>query len=682
MHARIPRAWILGFLVLAGCGGDGSNIIDPGNPPGGSGGALTAAERMEAIAAVESRIEALSQEADSPEALNQALAEWFAGRTEFEAAGVDSTSSVWARFRDGRLLIVANNREPAEAGDSALAATAPASPGPQMAIAGASELPQRSVVRLLHSFGANFDGQAPINDLSDWFSAAGYVPAAGVEGDAGVERLRLVSGDAFFYLNTHGGRGRTRGDQGVYAVQTSTLVSGAVDAQPVYEDDLENGRLVYMTARNGGKILGGLVDDWDTRYAITYRFVEEYMSFGKNSIVYINACFSASDHSDISSFIFAMHKKGASVYLGWKGLLNSGAAYSRVRYFVDRLLGGNRYQPEDPRQRPFDWSRVMDDMQRKGLTIDGVTGAELIARPAAINGQMVGPLAPSIAMLYVAEETSELHISGIFGSDPGAEGSVSVVGGSGEVALAISQWTPDLIIASIPRTGPGSAGDVVVTVRGHRSNARRLVSWTGTLRYTLQDKGTLRIRIEADIDSRADPDLFRQEPGTQPDTNPLALLTSGSTVGPSLRYVADGELRETNGDCTYTTVWSGSGEIPWGGASTEMYFYQGQFDAASKQLSLTLLLAGTPITDTFIVQCAGSGTYTDAKPRSLEIAAEVFDGALSNQLIFQLDPTFGIVGERRQRTTYSRIAGSDPATATLEWSLIPAKPAFDQAQAK
>src|SRR5262249_42047257 len=155
--------------------------------------------------------------------------------------------------------------------------------------------------------------------------------------------------------------------------------------------------IVYMTGLTGGTIQVGpaSVPDWDTRYGITAKFVEAYMSFAKNSVLFFNVCFSAK--TDIpqgaGAFIFACQKKGAGVYLGWTALLNANPAFTSVRYFVDRMVGEldgtSPYQPESPLQRPFPYDDILADMKKKGLGIDSASGAQLVAKPNAAVSQPI-----------------------------------------------------------------------------------------------------------------------------------------------------------------------------------------------------------------------------------------------------------------------------------------------------
>jgi hypothetical protein len=175
--------------------------------------------------------------------------------------------------------------------------------------------------------------------------------ASGNEGDARVDVLRNVSGDGFFYFNTHGGKGKTRQGREIFAMQSSSMATPR-DRQPA-----------------------GL--------------------------------------------------QGRS------------------------------------RQRP---ARLHDGQERR-LTSDGSTGAELVTKPAAAGSNSL--LAPSIYALEPGPDAEdELKIHGSFGPDPGgAERMVTIAG----QAMTVQEWTPERITVALPRSGSGSSGDVVVTVRGRMS---------------------------------------------------------------------------------------------------------------------------------------------------------------------------------------------------------------------
>ncbi|MBI4911550.1 MAG: hypothetical protein HY823_02330 [Acidobacteria bacterium] len=500
--------------------------------------------RNTGIVAVEDQCRTLWAQNPQPAAFLQSVAGVMAGRNEYASTGVTLDGlCAWGLMKDGSLHIVAANRDPWRP-PGGIAPTA-------MAAAGGAISPS-SNARLLHAFGANFEGQAPIDDVAGWLRSAGWTLRAGQEGDARLATLKTVAGDGFFYINCHGGRVEIPGPGGtekVYALQSSTLQDDNLEKIPEYKDDLAAHRIVHFTARNGDtkSILGISYADWDTRYGITASFVQRYMSFARDSIVFINACFSSRN----SEFIFACQQKGASVVLGWSEKLTSDTAYTRIRYFADRVLGANQYQKESPNQRPFPWDLVLQDMQAKGLTLDPGSGGMLLGMPASQSG--IPPiLAPSIRLLVVDEWARELKLLGYFGENPGK---VTVDGNE----VAVKSWAPDEVLCDLPDQ---ASGDVQVKVRELKSNLRQLSEWRVPLHYTWNNFGDLaglKFDGSATIRYRLDVGAFRRKPGgalvyPQRGTMPtrdssLPVTGSGSAhVGPPTE------------DCTVTL--SGSGAFP------------------------------------------------------------------------------------------------------------------------
>jgi hypothetical protein len=101
------------------------------------------------------------------------------------------------------------------------------------------------------------------------------------------------------------------------------------------------------------------------RYAITARFVEKHMSFAENSFVFLNACSSAADDGAMREACF---KKGASIYAGWDAIGLADEMSRAGSFFFDRLLAANQYEPESPKQRPFDYRAIHRDMAKRGIT--------------------------------------------------------------------------------------------------------------------------------------------------------------------------------------------------------------------------------------------------------------------------------------------------------------------------
>lgn len=632
------------FIVACGDGGGPSGPGDDnGNP---SGTAVTVEERMVALDAAETLLEALLGSGVKGDDLNAALATALKGLPVIAATGVDTaTSMAWARFTDGRLLIIGDNRPAGPVDDSVQAAPAvkavaagragrvegargsAASPAsraghaerarvasamneataapPVFAADGeVSELPTSRHVRLLHSFGPDFDQlQRPIEDMAEWFEEHGYQVRKGWEGDARVATLRNISGDGFFYFNTHGGGGHDRTGRKLYAMGSSTLATVA--------------------------------------------------------------------HDDIHAFIFEMHRAGAGVYFGWSGTVTATGGFRAVRYFVDRLLGANEFQPESPMQRPFTWPLVLQDMASKGYTTDGE--AQLVARPATQSGARVGILRPSIGALWVAPPfmNSDLYIEGYFGTRPGR---VTIDDGSGPGELAIKDWTPAGITAGLPLTGTGSIGDVAVHVGDDASNPRRLHRYTGTAFYRLTDAGSLMKTAEMELNTRLDPDEMRFAPGETPSRLPDRGAGHASPTAEA-RFEARGSHTRQSGECTVTDSYSGGGSVPAGTSGTPGYTHALWMDG-SGQMAFEIAFGATANRQTQTV--CDDGTTTRNATLSIAIDAELRD---ANWFMLQTTPQMHAVGDSRTVQVRSNV-GADQATARLWWTDIVPTPAYDPAQAK
>ncbi len=637
-------------------------VAAPGDP---------VAARLAAIAAVEEQCRQLGSQGLAGAAFLQAVAAFMATRPEYKAAGVDLESlSAWGRFQDGQLHVVAANREPAPRTAAAVRRNIPAK---------SADVPQATKARLLHSFGPNFEGQTPVNDMRGYLQGKGWTVRAGAEGDAHVGTLKGTVGDGFFYINTHGGRGEvddpSEPDGKMYSIQSSTLVDD--DYQKVFAADLAALRLVHFTAHNGEqiRILGvPVMGDWDTRYGITYRFVDAYMSFASGSVVLVNACYSSRNASFVNAFL----RKGAGVYLGWSEKLSSGTAYESAPYFVDRMLGANRHaMKETPPQRPFAYDLVLQDMAKKGLDTDKATGGKL---QATVKSSLAHPpiFAPSIRYVQVDEYAQTLRLIGEFGT-----GTPKVTVGGTELALKPS--APDEIVATLPLTGAGSSGDVVVELRGVKSNARQLSEWTIPLKYSWVDaydipghkfQGNGSLRLRADIGG------YRLLPGEAPKY----LERGGApTRDSALPLTASGSY--TDGDCTMTLSGTGNYVSPaaLGGVPGVVLASAFGFDGDTRKGSLGLAFGflESPHTMTFSGPGCPGGSYPIAPTFGLldgatDLPADQTDNPPTLQLPaiwFTLTPSFGLPATN---ATYSDFGG----TLTVSWPAVPAQtPPRDTADA-
>jgi hypothetical protein len=225
------------------------------------------------------------------------------------------------------------------------------------------------------------------------------------------------------------------------------------------------------------------------------------------------------------------------------------------------MLGGNKFEPENPEQRPFEWQMVMAHMENHD--VDPHTGAKLKAYPGAAPTPQI--LAPSIKRMYVVEQENWLILEGDFGQDQDKV----TVGGS---PRPIVSWAPDKIVVTLALSGQGSSGDVEVTVKDHKSNVRQLTEWAFTMQYNytlpgpLTCKGPIHLRFRADVGS------YRTEPGATPIYPPYRNATA--TRDSHSPQLASGTI--TDGNCT--SKWTGAPD-----------FVAGGFDPNDKQVLLARL---------------------------------------------------------------------------------------------
>lgn len=517
--------------MLAGCGGggDGDSAQDPGpvepNGGGGGGGGNPPADpadaaRLETIAGVEQHCRDLESQALAPLAYVQSVAAYMAQQPMYEITGAaEDALTAWGIFKDGRVHIVTRSRIPVPQ-TPGLLRQAPAPAHAQGLAAARVEMPASRHARLLHSFGVNFEGQSTVTQLSMMLSKNGYLVRSGAEGNARLTTLRGVQGDGFFYINSHGGATprvlrNEKEMPSLYSVQSSTPVSAATEAMPDIRDDLAKLRLTYHSGATGNTVkdaLGRDVPETQTRYGITAHFVDKYWQFAEHSVVVINACNSAntSTAAYAAGFIFACHRKGASVYLGWTETVSGEAAYAAPPYFTDRLLGANVIDPESPPQRPFPWDAVMEDMAAKGRTRDPVTGSFFVAKPRPGSGA-TSILAPTIHHVEVDERANALRLVGRFGTRAG-----KVFVDSTERALR--SWTDELVVCDLPATGAGSRGGVYVKLDEHRSNVRQITEWRMPIDYRWLDQYHVGLRVDGRLQLRwrADVGPVRERPGEAP----------------------------------------------------------------------------------------------------------------------------------------------------------------------
>lgn len=544
MNRRLHFASALALLALF-CG------PAPGGPPSGPQGQIPDDERIRTLEEVGAEFEAVVAD-DTPEG-RERLAEGLRSRAQFEDAGLAPDGSVWARFRDGRMVVLPPSAEPAgEANQGAPRLLRPASGFP--AAHGAEGAPRAAIRR---PPGRPASGGLPQSDravvmttLGDSFgtghaSIAGWLEDKGYEVSsplATVEDLKAVDDAGVFYLNTHGGAVPTEDVTGerdefsewLYSLATATRVSAANEAR--YTEDLAAGRLTYTYA----EFMTMGTEEW--HYGITIHFIRQYMSFSSGSLVFIDAC--GSFDFDMK---FGFQDAGASAYLGWTKPISGDV---EARYFFDRLLGVNEIRKQDPPNRPFDYGRVLEAMAAAGLDVNRSAGGRLMIHEG--DGRF-SLLVPSIRNLEVDEPGERLVLRGAFGDE---EGEIEIGGAEAEVI----SWSDEEISVRLPAADEaGGSGEVVVRVRDHESNPVPLTLWHGELRYDEASGNYAPVLVATttfDLYFRADVHPRRERPEEEPVEPVVDFLSS---PGSRAEYECAGTESVGMG---ITFSLSGNGEIP------------------------------------------------------------------------------------------------------------------------
>jgi len=507
---------------------------------------------------------------------SQALLAFVQARSEFSDAGIVTGSTcVWARFNDGRTVLIANNvPEPAPpAGDSTstelsvghreIASFSPLSNSAADDASGTpEELPSSSQARLIHTI-SGFATAVP--DIRPWLTAAAY----NVIDDPGtIASLRQVQGDGVLYFEGHGGQWLDNSPGGGklrFAIWTAdTIDLFGEDNDPLMKDDLDNGRVLYMLGEQNVDPITK-TGEIAIHYGITSVFVSKYWSFSANSLVFLTVCDSFT--GDSADFKNAVLTKGASVYAGWTGAAGAIVAVRSARLVFDRLLGANADRDPsileaDFKQRPFDYVSIQRDLPLHNL---GAYGAASLLFTPYVGTQSFALLAPSIVVATLFETdvpgtpitARTLQLGGVFGSDPGVDPDSKVTVGGQDCPVKPGDWHSDYILCSLPA---GAAGDVVVSVRKHSSNKGRLTKWNGTIRSSIIGDGSLRVLVTYNVAFRSDVRRFRLAIH-DPPSGPFLFNPNVIADESSASYTCSGSATDTFGDLTETITWSGGGNM-------------------------------------------------------------------------------------------------------------------------
>jgi hypothetical protein len=230
----------------------------------------------------------------------------------------------------------------------------------------------------------------------------------------------------------------------------------------------------------------------DTHYAITASFIPEYTTFSPGSFVVMNGCDSAA--AGATGFMSAFSAAGAANYLSWAGTSGDDGA--------------------DP-IRAFDIGPVLQTMTDQGIIpLHVVDSSGEVVEDGTLTAEGSGNaiLAPSIAFVSTTDYDEVLGIAGIFDPTQKANAAVTV----GGQACPILDWSAQTVTCTLPESGPGSEGDVVVSVNGIESNAVSLTSWRGAFKFQIMGESNLQSTLLLDLHWRADIHNWRTAPHVQP----------------------------------------------------------------------------------------------------------------------------------------------------------------------
>lgn len=561
------------------------------------------------------------------------LVEFLKSRPYIAGAGIaKEEKNVWANFKDGRFILFVNNLQRVPEGQQGGRTSTPESlnfynSGDRVnkkthppSNARTEELPSAKKVTILNGMGTAYID--PTNAIRQIFNSS-KTDYQLESAKASIDNLKKIGKDhAIFFLNTHGGADSLKVINGqvrpaVLGFWTTDSCSAANEL--AYQEDLNTYRLGYMVALNDQISPGKITKE--THYAFTAEFVKKYMEFGENALIYFTACNGFRDSPSGLEFRQTIIDKAVNdhaAYIGWTKPIYESDGYITTKFVFDRLLGANSSNggtafpipTEDPKQRPFDIDAVMKDMETRGLNISDVTDEGKVERSIMKCYSTIAEdnrflLAPSISYVAVHELESKLHIYGIFGSDPGADGTVTVDG----VPLSQIEWKKNEIVGTIPVSGKGAAGDVIVKVRNHPSNVVQLTEWQWKIEFSRSYAGTLKETTSMVLHLRADVHSFRKKPHDVPSPYVLPFLPlPGMDSVQGIRPANDSKGLYTSG---------GSGTSKWTGGGCS---YSDKEDWAG--ISANLPIVAAPITE--MQNHMAPACFLDPKTKTMEFSYVFF----------------------------------------------------------
>ncbi len=434
----------IGILLFCGLCGCPTGPSGPGGLPfaGKPGTPVSDEQRQAVIDSIPTML--AGKRADDPGAARDALIAKFQQDPTIEEAGISQDGSVWARFTDNRLLIVAMNN-PTPIADDAVLPTGPfdklriedgAAPAKATTAIESTAKPSRShldqkyslpsstAFHMLNGYDDDYNGvETHLSNLSDWLGQRGYSDQTSGGHGMTLKKLKSVQNAGLLYVHAHGGVGYLREDEAdpdsatypVYGLGTLTFLNDdhrSTDDKIQIDYYLKTRQLGYLIMPKLGR---DNIEDVlrfrpiaSTAYFITKDFVLNHMSFAPGSWVYVDACGSAD-----AGFRDAFLKQGAGVVLGWSSGVRHLDAQETSEYLFSRLLGINSLgsakfaKAESKPQRPFPLSDMLDDIDtRQRTNPPDVAGLNTSLR-TSFSLQNVGDLSTPYGIAHLNIATAE-----------------------------------------------------------------------------------------------------------------------------------------------------------------------------------------------------------------------------------------------------------------------------------
>jgi len=541
-----------------------------------------------------------------------ALAQQLQQQPAFHRVGISSRmGNVWARFTDGRSLVVINNLQPAA---NAAGAAPPVPAAARMRALNAS--PNQPGTRLGTILNTGLDlpallvqgqyrqldmlGPVPISSAveaahlcQDWVDAStlpslrqlamgrGFTlpdiqrnapPDQGT--DNGIEGLRNIAGDGIFFITACAAEVGSA-EAATSVICTATPHTEANEAR--YATELGSGALIYALSWRGA----------DTTFqpfkclAMTPAFPAlANWRFPTECIAILNL----TGGSVLAEWGNALRGAGLRNLFTW----DKPVPWQRMLAFADDLLqielGSNNFngnavrQQTPPRLRPYGVGATVGYLIDRGLAGDAGGRPQAVYLPENAPEAYASVLVPTIDYASINENEPYIELVGQFGRAQSAFKPAEVrVGGNTQAAgtalLARADglmqggeaahsrtWRGDLIQADL-RSGQLARGGYVQVINGDRwSNPVQITFWEIPITVTSTITGGLTLQMTITLTVRADVRGYRLQPaGERWAGAAMRLLTASANSRATFR--ASGEISQTVNRDTTTISWSGSGGV-------------------------------------------------------------------------------------------------------------------------